>query len=132
MLISNEKTSPTFEQKSINDKTISCHMPNYNDDEKYYSAVKGTIKSKANEECKKECHTACTICWSEDNCVPVCQIAKEYDLEGFAPVECSRPFYFCNAGLSVNTYSGEGDKKDDKGNPIKEKKTFPFHGKLYF
>ena len=127
MLISNEDTSPTYGLTSINDKNIDCHMPNYNDDEKYYSGVEGTINSKADEKCIRACHTTCTICWSEDNCVPACQIAKEYELEGFSPVECSRPFYFCNAGLSVNTYSIE--KNDANGKPIKEKITYPFHGK---
>ena len=103
-------------------------MPNYNDRKKYYSEVSGTLTTK-DEKRERDCHTTCTICWTPDNCVPACQLAKEYELEGFSPVECSRPFYFCNADLSVNTYLKEVGKDKD-GKPIMSKITYPFHGRL--
>ena len=84
------------------DKNVLCHLSNNNDVKKYYSEVSGKIK--ANEEkCVTECHSKCKICWAADNCVPVCQKSKEYKIDGFMPVDCTRPFYFCSSELSVNT-----------------------------
>lgn len=126
MLTSNDENSILGNQSEIKNKDIHCHLPNYNDGDKYYSKVSGKINSEK-EKCIKECHTTCKMCWTKDNCVPVCQMAKEYQLEGFSPVECPTPFYFCNADLSTNTYSVISEIKDENGNEKKMKITYPFH-----
>ena len=114
--VSNNQTDSTTD-------SITCHLLNYEDDEKYYKNVQGQITAGP-QKCKEECFTRCQICWSADNCVPVCEQAQNHKIEGFAPVECAKPFYFCNAGLSINTL-----EVMENGN-IK-KITKPFHGMIF-
>ena len=110
-------------QPNNSDQSITCHLPNYDDDEKYYKDVQGKI-AVGYENCKEECYTRCRICWSADNCIPICQQSEDHEIEGFAPVECAKPFYFCNAGLSVNTL-----EVMENGNW--KKMTKPFHGMVF-
>jgi len=95
------KDSAEFKQDT-KDNQIKCNLPNYEDDEKYYKDVLGKIDVEP-EKCVEECFTKCNLCWTQDNCIPICQQADDHLIEGFAPVECAKPFYFCNAGLSTNT-----------------------------
>jgi len=112
------KNSANF-QPNAKAKKVNCHLPNYNDDEKYYKDVPGEINVEP-EQCVEECYTRCNLCWAPDNCIPVCQQDEDHAIEGFAPVECSKPFYFCNAGLSTNTLEVVENGKT-------RKLTKPFH-----
>ena len=125
-LLTDGKQGRTFAefQPNTNGKQINCHLPNYEDNEKYYKSVPGKVKVEA-EKCVEECYTTCKLCWSSDNCIPVCQGDENHAIEGFAPVECTKPFYFCNAGLSSNTL----EITDENGKS--KKLTNPFHGTLF-
>ena len=86
---------------NVKNEQSYCHLTNNEDPLKYYPSVLANINADE-EKCVTECHAKCEICWSKDNCVPVCQEDKEYKIDGFIQSECARPFYFCNAQLSVN------------------------------
>ena len=116
------KDSAEFKQDT-KDNPIQCNLPNYEDDEKYYKNVLGKIDVEP-EKCVEECFTTCNLCWTQDSCIPICQQADDPLIEGFAPVECAKPFYFCNAGLSTNTL-------EIVKNGQSRKLTKPFHGKLW-
>ena len=83
------------------DQQFYCHLTNNDDADKYFPKVLGTINAEE-EKCVTECHATCEICWSKDNCVPVGEEDKDFQIEGFLQSECTRPFYFCNSQLSVN------------------------------
>lgn len=97
LLMSDQDSLPS----NVKNEQSYCHLTNNEDPLKYYPSVLANINADE-EKCVTECHAKCEICWSKDNCVPVCQEDKEYKIDGFIQSECARPFYFCNAQLSVN------------------------------
>ncbi len=113
------------------EKEIHCQLTNNDNYEKYYSNVPATVQSEE-ENCIKECHTKCTICWTEDDCVPLCQQGKDNQIEGFAPVECAKPFYFCNADLTVNKLEVEVDWKNELENYKESESERREEDRLYF
>ena len=86
----------------------NCHLATTTGtgkDRKYYSNVVTNIKA-GESDCITECYSHCQICWTEDNCEPICSEDKEFTIEGFNPqmTECSKPFYFCNRKLTKYQY----------------------------
>ena len=86
----------------------NCHLAtttDTGDDRKYYANVNADIKTNE-ADCKTDCYSQCEICWTDDNCEPICSEDKEFTIEGFNPQvsQCSKPFYFCNRKLTRYQY----------------------------
>ena len=100
MINSTEKSIPGGTETQFH-----CHLANNDHDISYYSGIIASVEAQ-NSDCTTECYSNCKICWTSDNCAPICSEDKDFTIDGFNPqaFECQRPFYFCNRGLTLYQY----------------------------
>ena len=102
MLESTNKSVPSSKQSSI-----TCNLANNDHGETYYAGVAAKVDA-SEERCITECHSKCQICWTDDECQPICSEDKKFAVDGFKlqEMDCQRPYYFCSRGLTKYKYKG--------------------------
>ena len=115
MIESTNETVPSAQESSI-----TCHLANNDADylgreQTYYSSIKAKVKA-TEENCITECHSHCQICWTDDNCEPICSEDRKLTVEGFktSELDCQRPFYFCNRGITRYEYKVNKGLKNEE------------------
>jgi len=101
MINTTEQSFPSAKETRIN-----CHLANDDHGKTYYSNVLADVTTKE-AECLTECYSHCKICWTDDECEPICSEEKQFKIEDFNDLqlsECQQPFYFCKRRLTKYEY----------------------------